>query len=158
MGRTLIVNGQTHAIDADPETPLLYVLRDTLGLTAARYGCGLSECGACSVLVDGKPVRSCVLPVSAVTGRVTTLEGLAEGDALAPIQQAFIDEQAAQCGYCISGMMVVAHALLAATPDPSDAEIATALSDNLCGCGTHRRILRAVRRAARTTQTQTGRS
>ncbi|HVJ54168.1 MAG TPA: (2Fe-2S)-binding protein [Aliidongia sp.] len=145
----LTVNGTTHAIDADPDTPLLYVLRDHLGLNAAKFGCGLGQCGACTVMVDDRAVLSCVVPIALLAGRrVTTLEGLGTLDQPAPIQQAFIEEQAAQCGYCIAGMMMRAQALLQATPQASDADIRHALEPHLCRCGTHMRILKAVHRAA----------
>ena len=145
----LTVNGRDHAVDADPATPLLYVLRDDLALNGAKYGCGLGQCGACTVSVDGQPVLSCVTPVSVLAGRhVTTLEGLGTEQHPGPIQQAFIDEQAAQCGYCIPGMIMRAHALLEANPSPSEAEIRRGMNLNLCRCGTHMRILAAVRRAA----------
>ncbi|MGH2617994.1 MAG: (2Fe-2S)-binding protein [Thermomicrobiales bacterium] len=144
----ITVNGQSHPVQADPETPLLYVLRNELNLNAAKFGCGLSQCGACTVLVDGEPVRSCVLPMSEIgAAEVTTLEGLGTIDAPHPIQQAFLAEQAAQCGYCIPGMMMSAAALLAQNSQPTDADIREALSGNLCRCGTHVRILRAVHRA-----------
>ena len=127
----------------------MYVLRNELRLNAAKFGCGLAQCGACTVHVDGEPVRSCVLPVSEVAGaEVTTLEGLGTAEAPHPIQQAFLEEQAAQCGYCIPGMMMSAAALLAQNSQPNDADIREALSGNLCRCGTHVRILRAVQRAA----------
>jgi len=146
---TLTVNGRSHRLDVEADTPLLYALRDDLALHGPKFGCGLSQCGACTVLVDGKAVRSCVTPVSRVAGRkVTTLEGLGSIDKPHPVQQAFIDEQAAQCGYCINGMVMTAAALLAATPNPSDAQIRQALANNLCRCGTHQRILGAVKRAA----------
>ena len=145
----ITVNGQSHAVQADPETPLLYVLRNELNLNAAKFGCGLAQCGACTVHVDGEPVRSCVLPVSEVAGaEVTTLEGLGTAEASHPIQQAFLEEQAVQCGFCIPGMMMSAAALLAQNSQPNDADIREALSGNLCRCGTHVRILRAVQRAA----------
>ncbi|MGH2557871.1 MAG: (2Fe-2S)-binding protein [Thermomicrobiales bacterium] len=143
------VNGQPHAVAATPETPLLYVLRNDLGLNAAKFGCGLSQCGACTVHVDGEPVRSCVYPVGDAAGKeVTTLEGLGTAENMHPLQQAFLDEQAAQCGYCIPGMMMSAAALLAQNPQPDDAAIVEALSGNLCRCGTHVRIVRAIQRAA----------
>ena len=146
---TLTVNGRSHRLDVEADTPLLYALRDDLALHGPKFGCGLAQCGACTVLVDGQPVRSCVTPVSRVAGRkVTTLEGLGSIDKPHPVQQAFIDEQAAQCGYCINGMVMTAAALLAATPNPSDAQIRQALANNLCRCGTHQRILGAVKRAA----------
>ena len=149
MTYRLIVNDTAHEIDAPGDMPLLYALRNHLDLKATRYGCGLAECGACAVFVGRHVRQSCVLPLAAVDGPITTVEGLAPGDALSPVQQAFIDEQAAQCGYCISGMMIAATALLAATPDPDDAAIAASLTSNLCGCGTHVRIVRAIKRAAR---------
>lgn len=143
------VNGQSHAIDADAATPLLYVLRDHLQLNGAKYGCGLGQCGACTVLVDGEPVFSCITPILLVQERaIRTLEGLGTADRPGAVQQAFIDEQAAQCGYCIPGMIVRAQALLEKNPAATDEEIRAALNGNLCRCGTHMRILRAVRRAA----------
>jgi nicotinate dehydrogenase subunit A len=146
---SLHVNGQRHEIGADPETALLYVLRNDLKLKGTRFGCGLGQCGACTVLVDGRPVQSCDFPLSAAVGKaITTIEGLAAGGALHPLQQAFVDEQAAQCGYCITGIIMSAKALLDANPRPSDADIRTALKGHLCRCGTHQRILRAIRRAA----------
>jgi nicotinate dehydrogenase subunit A len=150
----LNVNGQPHDIDADPRTPLLYVLREDLQLNAAKFGCGLGQCGACTVLVDGEAVFSCVTPILALEGkRIVTLEGLGSLDDPAPIQRAFIAEQAAQCGYCIAGMMMRAEALLQKNPRAGDAEIRAALEPNLCRCGTHMRILRAVHRAAQMMQT-----
>ncbi|MBA1272590.1 (2Fe-2S)-binding protein [Stutzerimonas azotifigens] len=150
MALSLHVNGQAHPVSADPDTPLLYVLRNELGLKGPKFGCGLGECGACTVLVEGSPVRSCVLPVASFAERVvTTLEGLGDADNPHPLQQAFIDEQAAQCAYCIPGMIMSAQALLSRVPEPSEAQIRQALMANLCGCGTHVRILRAVQRAAR---------
>jgi len=145
---TLKVNGQDHRIDADPDTPLLYVLRDDLKLNAAKFGCGLGQCGSCTVIVDGKAVLSCVTPMVLLEGKqVTTLEGLGTVEAPAPIQRAFMEEQAAQCGYCIPGMMMRAQALLQADPQASDAEIRKTLEPHLCRCGTHMRILRAIHRA-----------
>jgi aerobic-type carbon monoxide dehydrogenase small subunit (CoxS/CutS family) len=145
----LKVNGADHDVDADPTTPLLYVLRDDLGLNGAKFGCGLGQCGACTVQVDGRAVFSCLLPVSAAQGRaIRTVEGLGTAAAPGAMQRAFEAEQAAQCGYCIAGMMMRAQALLDAKPRPSDAEIRAHLQPNLCRCGTHMRILRAVRRAA----------
>jgi nicotinate dehydrogenase subunit A len=147
----LTVNGRDHEIDAAPDTPLLYALRDHLALNGAKFGCGLGQCGACTVLIDGAPVLSCVVPVLMLEGRkITTVEGLGTAEALGPMQKAFIDEQAAQCGFCIPGMMMRAQALLQRKPDASDAEIRAYLEPNLCRCGTHMRILKAVRRAADT--------
>ena len=146
---TLKVNGRDHQVDAEPDTPLLYVLRDDLALNAAKFGCGLGQCGACTVMVDGKAVLSCVTPLVLLEGKqVTTLEGLGTTGDPAPIQRAFIDEQAAQCGYCIAGMMMRAQALLMRNASPDDDEIRSELEAHLCRCGTHMRILRAVRRAA----------
>ena len=147
---TLKVNGQDHQIDAEPDTPLLYVLRDDLKLNAAKFGCGLGQCGACTVIVDGKAVLSCVTPLLLLQGKeVTTLEGLGTVSAPAPIQRAFMEEQAAQCGYCIAGMMMRAQALLQRNHRPTDEQIRAELAPHLCRCGTHMRILRAVHRAAR---------
>jgi nicotinate dehydrogenase subunit A len=146
---TLKVNGQDHRIESEPDTPLLYVLREELKLNAAKFGCGLGQCGACTVIVDGKAVLSCVTPVLLLEGRqVTTLEGLGTIEAPSPIQRAFMEEQAAQCGYCIPGIMMQAQALLQRNSRPTEAEIRAALQLNLCRCGTHMRILRAVHRAA----------
>ena len=137
-------------MDVDASTPLLYVLRNDLNLNGPRFGCGLAQCGACTVLVNGIPVRSCITPVSAIAAtEVTTLEGLGERDDPHPVQRAFIAEQAAQCGYCSNGMIMAAASLLERNSDPSDSEIRQALAGNLCRCGTHTRILKAVRRAAR---------
>jgi nicotinate dehydrogenase subunit A len=144
------VNGRTHAIDADPETPLLWVLRDQLDLTGSKYGCGEGQCGACTVLVDGNPRHSCITPVRAVgLKEITTIEGLAPEGGLHPLQQAFLDEGAMQCAYCTSGMIITGTALLKANPTPSDAEILEYLQGNICRCGTYPRIVAAVRRAAR---------
>jgi nicotinate dehydrogenase subunit A len=152
MAVTLIVNGQRRTVKAAPDTPLLYVLRNDLELDAAKFGCGLSQCGACTVVVDGKAIRSCTTPISAVAGkRITTVEGLGTEPKPHPLQKAFIEEQAAQCGYCIAGMIMSAKALLDAHPHPDEAEIRRALAGNLCRCGTHNRIVRAVQRAARGT-------
>jgi nicotinate dehydrogenase subunit A len=149
MSLTINVNGVAHAVAAEAETPLLYVLRNDLGLKGARFGCGLGQCGACTVIVDGRPVQSCDVPVSAVAGKaVVTIEHLARDGRLHPLQEAFIGEQAAQCGYCLSGIIMSAKALLDANPRASDAEIRQALERHLCRCGTHQRILRAIRRAA----------
>jgi nicotinate dehydrogenase subunit A len=147
---TLKVNGHDHRIDAEPDTPLLYVLRDELKLNAAKFGCGLGQCGACTVIVDGKAVLSCVTPLMLLQDKqVTTLEGLGTVSEPAPIQRAFMEEQSAQCGYCIAGMMMRAQALLQRNPKASDDQIRTELAPHLCRCGTHMRILRAVHRAAR---------
>jgi nicotinate dehydrogenase subunit A len=147
---TLNVNGKPHQLDADPATPLLYVLTDHLQLNGAKYGCGLGQCGSCTVLVDGEAVFSCVVPIAVLPGRkITTLEGLGTLDKPGAVQRAFIEEQAAQCGFCIPGMIMRAQALLERNPSPSSAEIRSHMSPNLCRCGTHMRILRAVERAAR---------
>lgn len=146
---TLMVNGKHRTVAVDPDTPLLYALRDELGLTGPKFGCGLSQCGACTVTLNGRAVRSCVTLVSSVGEQaVVTIEGLGDEHHPDKLQAAFIEEQAAQCGYCIPGMIMSAHALLASNPHPSDNEIRTALDGNLCRCGTHLRILRAVKRAA----------
>ena len=146
MAIMLNVNGSEREVAADPETPLLYVLRNDLQLKGARYGCGAGLCGACMVIVDGKAVQSCDVPVSAVAGKpITTIEGIGSPDNPHPLQQAFIREQAAQCGYCITGIIMTAKALLDAKPAPSDAELREALAGNLCRCGTHTRILRAIK-------------
>jgi len=149
----LNVNGKSVKIDADdPDMPLLYALRDNLGLHGPRFGCGLGQCGACTVHIDGKAVRSCQIPLSSIKAqqKVVTLEGLAGGKKLHRVQQAFIDEQAAQCGYCINGMIMESAAFLAKNKKPSEADIKRALANNLCRCGTHARIVRAVKRAAAT--------
>ncbi len=145
------VNGKRHHVSAAPDTPLLYVLRDDLGLNGPKFGCGLGQCGACTVHLAGAAVRACVTPMSAVgTKPVTTIEGLGTPERPHRVQQAFIDEQAAQCGYCINGMVMTTAALLATTPKPTEGQIREALKGNLCRCGTHMRILRAARRAAAT--------
>jgi isoquinoline 1-oxidoreductase alpha subunit len=145
---TLIINGTTHSIDAEDETPLLWVLRDHLALTGTKYGCGMALCGACTVHVDGEAVRSCVLRVGALNGRhVTTIEGLSQ-DRSHAVQRAWIELDVPQCGYCQSGQIMSAAALLAAKPNPSDAEIDDALSGNICRCGTYVRIRKAIHRAA----------
>ncbi|MDB6041527.1 MAG: Aerobic-type carbon monoxide dehydrogenase, small subunit CoxS/CutS-like protein [Gammaproteobacteria bacterium] len=152
----LKVNGRVHSVDAAPDTPLLYVLRDDLQLNAAKYGCGLGQCGACTVIVDGEAVFSCVIPILLLQGKeITTVEGLGSIDQPGPMQRAFIEEQAAQCGYCIPGMMMRAQALLQKNPLVSDEEIRRTLEQNLCRCGTHMRILRAVRRAVQLMQVAT---
>jgi nicotinate dehydrogenase subunit A len=145
----LNVNGHDNQIDADPATPLLYVLRDQLALNGAKLGCGLGQCGACTVLVDAQPVFSCITPVSVLAGRkIRTVEGLGTIDKPGPVQRAFIESQAAQCGYCIPGMMMRAQALLERNASPSKPQIRRYMNANLCRCGTHMRILRAVERAA----------
>jgi isoquinoline 1-oxidoreductase alpha subunit len=145
---TLVVNGRSQAVDVAADTPLLWVLRDTLGYTGTKYGCGVSQCGACTVHVDGVPTRSCVTPVGTVAGKkITTIEGLS-ADRSHPLQQAWIAEQVPQCGYCQSGMLMTASALLAKRPKPTDADIDEALGAHICRCGTYQRIRRAVHRAA----------
>ena len=146
---TLTVNGKSRVVDTDPSTPLLYVLRDDLGLNGPKFGCGLSQCGACTVILDGDTARSCTLPVSAVRNRsITTLEGL--GTVANPhwLQTAFVEEQAAQCGYCMNGMIMTAKVFLDKNPNPTEAQIKQALQNNLCRCGAHLRVVRAVKRAA----------
>ncbi|HEX7022790.1 MAG TPA: (2Fe-2S)-binding protein [Trueperaceae bacterium] len=146
---TLFVNGNSHDVNVEPDTPLLYILRNDVELNGPKFGCGLGQCGACTVIVDGKAIRSCITPVSTVQGKeITTTEGLGSVQAPSPLQQIFIEEQAAQCGYCISGMVASAQALLQRNPHPNDKEIRQALAGNLCRCGTHKRILKAIRRAA----------
>ena len=146
---TLTVNGVTHRIGTDPTTPLLYVLRNELRLNGAKFGCGLGQCGACTVIVDDDPVFSCVVPISVLEGRsITTLEGLGTADQPGIVQKAFIEEQAAQCGYCIPGMIMRSEALLRRNRSPTDQEIRDWMQPNLCRCGTHMRIMKAIRRAA----------
>lgn len=147
---TLNVNGVARTVSVEPGTPLLYVLRNDFGLNAPRFGCGLSQCGTCTVLIDGKATRSCVFPTNTAAGKtVTTLEGLGANGKLHALQRAFIAEQAAQCGYCSNGMIMTAKALLDRTPQPTDAQVRKALGANLCRCGTHNRIVRAVLRASK---------
>lgn len=146
---SLNVNGKARAVDVDAGTPLLYVLRDDIGLNGPRFGCGLSQCGACTVIMNGKAVRSCSIPVSEAANRsVTTLEGLGTVAQPHPLQKAFIEEQAAQCGYCMNGILMTAKVLLDSNPNPSVAEIKQALNGNLCRCGSHLRVIRAIRRVA----------
>ena len=145
---TLTVNGRRHTVDAPPNMPLLWLLRDTLGLTGTKFGCGMAQCGACTVHVDGKPIRSCVTPVRRAAGKeITTIEGLSP-DLGHPLQQAWIAEDVPQCGYCQSGQLMAAAALLAENPRPSDADIDRAMAGNICRCGTYQRIRRAIHRAA----------
>ena len=152
----LTINGKIHQItDLDPSMPLLWVLRDELNIKGPKFGCGIAMCGACTVHINGSPVRSCVYPVSAVQGDVTTIEGLGSPDTLHAVQQAWIEHQVAQCGYCQSGQIMSAAALLKNTPNPNDEEIDTAMSGNLCRCGTYPRIRAAIKAAAQTRDTQT---
>ena len=158
MPVVLNVNGQDYTVDAAHDTPLMMILRNDLALNGPKYGCGLGECGACTVLIDGIPARSCVVPLAGVRGRrITTLEGLGNAGNLHPVQRAFIDAQAAQCGYCLNGMIMTTVALLSDHPDPSDAQIRAALSGNFCRCGAHVEIVKAVRGAARLMATQASR-
>ena len=148
MPFTLNVNGMAHEVDAEPETPLLWVLRDNIGLTGTKFGCGIAQCGVCTVHIDGQPVRACSTTAASAVGReITTIEGLAD-DNSHPVQQAWIEDTVPQCGYCQSGQIMSAAALLSRTPDPSDSEIDTAMAGNLCRCGTYLRIRRAIHRAA----------
>jgi aerobic-type carbon monoxide dehydrogenase small subunit (CoxS/CutS family) len=148
----LHVNGTTHEVDVDPSTPLLYVLRNDLDLHGPRFGCGVGQCSVCTVIIDGAAVRSCLMPIAAVRGNITTLEGLANNGKLHPLQQAWIDEQAAQCGYCQNGQIMTAKALLDKSPNPSDAEIRAAMDGALCRCMTYYRVQAAIRRVARGTK------
>ena len=151
MAINIKVNGAMHSVPAAPDTPLLYVLRNDLGLNGAKFGCGLAQCGACTVLVDGKPVRSCVTPIDTLgQSEITTVEGLGTLERPHPLQAAFMTEQASQCGYCIAGMIMAAKALLDRNPQPSEADVRQGLAGVLCRCGTHNRIVRAVLRAAQT--------
>ena len=145
---TLRVNGSTHTVDIEPSTPLLYILRNDLGLQGPRFGCGLGQCGACTVLIDGAAVRSCITPTSAATGEITTLEGLAVDGNLDPVQQAWIDEQVPQCGFCQNGQILAAKALLSRNPNPTDAEIRQGMANTLCRCMTYYRVQAAIKRAA----------
>ena len=149
MAVNIQVNGAVHSVPAEPDTPLLYVLRNDLGLNGAKFGCGLGQCGTCTVLVDGAPVRSCVMPIGTLgQSEITTLEGIGTVEQPHPLQAAFIEEQAAQCGYCIPGIIMMAKALLDRKQQPSEAEIQLALASNLCRCGTHNRIVRAILKVA----------
>ena len=155
---TLDVNGQGRQVDADPDTPLLYVLRNHLQLNGAKYGCGVGQCGSCTVMVDGRAVFSCITPISVLQNRrIKTVEGLGTAEDPGPMQRAFIEEQAAQCGFCIPGMMMRAQALLEGNASPSRAEIRAHMSTNLCRCGTHMRILRAIEQAANAFKTGSSR-
>ena len=147
---TLSINGESRALDVDPSTPLLWVIRDYAGLTGTKFGCGIAQCGACTVHVDGRPVRSCVMPASAAVGKaITTIEGVNSGrNGLHPVQQAWIDEQVPQCGYCQSGQIMAAAALLESTPAPTDADIDKAMAGIVCRCGTYPRIRKGIKRAA----------
>ena len=149
MAVQLQVNGKSHNVDTEPQTPLLYALRNDCDINSAKYGCGAGQCGACTVIVNGNPIRSCVTPVSAISGNITTLENYQNDPVLKALNQAFITEQAAQCGYCISGMMMSAKHLLDKNINPSDAQIKSALNGNLCRCGTYSRILKAVKLAVK---------
>lgn len=145
----ITVNGRYLSVAADPETPLLYVLRNEAGCKGVRYGCGAGQCGTCMVIIEGKPVQSCDVPVSAVVGKsIQTIEGIGTMDHPHPLQRAFVEEQAAQCGYCVTGIIMSAKALLDVNNNPSDDELKQALAKNLCRCGTHQRIMRAIKRAA----------
>ena len=146
---TLKVNGRTHTVDIDPSTPLLYILRNDLGLQGPRFGCGLGQCGACTVIINGAAVRSCITPTSAVKGEITTLEGLAKDGKLHPLQQAWIDEQVPQCGFCQNGQIMTAKALLDRNPNPTDAQIREGMAGALCRCMTYYRIQAAIKRAAK---------
>ena len=144
----LTVDGQEIEVNADPDMPLLWALRDLAGKTGPKFGCGIAACGACTVVIDGQPVRSCSIPVGDVAGAVTTIEGLASGGRLHPVQQAWLDEQVAQCGYCQAGQIMSAYALLEQIPDPTDEDIDNAMGGNLCRCGTYPRIRAAIKTAA----------
>ena len=144
----LTINGKSHDVDVEPDTPLLWVIRDSIGMTGTKYGCGIAQCGACTVHVDGAAVRSCSVPVGTVKGQVTTIEGLGRPDALHAVQKAWIAHEVAQCGYCQSGQIMAAAAFLSAEPNPSDEQIDQAMSGNLCRCGTYPRIRQAVKAAA----------
>src|SRR5437588_7412618 len=159
MATNLTVNGVSRSVPAEPDAPLLYVLRNDLFLAGAKFGCGLAQCGACTVLVDGKATRSCVTPIGTLgNSEITTIEALGTAEKPHPLQKAFIDEQAAQCGYCINGMIMKAKELLDRNPRPSEAQVREALAGNLCRCGTHNRIVRAVLRAAQANAKANGRT
>jgi len=145
----LTVNGKSHSVDIDPSTPLLYVLSEDLALRGPKFGCGLGQCGCCTVLIKGRPVRSCITPVSSVAGEITTLEGLGTVEKPHAIQKAFVEEQAIQCGFCLSGVLLTAKAALDANPKANDAQLRQALATVLCRCGTHTRMLKAIKRYAR---------
>ena len=153
---TLKVNGRTHTLDVDPSTPLLYILRNDLGLQGPHFGCGLGQCGACAVIINGSAVRSCVLPCSNVKGEITTLEGLAKDGVLHPVQRAWIDEQVPQCGFCQNGQIMTAKALLDKNPNPTDAEIREGMNATLCRCMTYYRVQAAIKRAAAAMSEATG--
>ncbi len=144
----IVVNGETHEVSVDPAMPLLWVLRDELGITGTKFGCGIAMCGACTVHIDGRPMRSCSLPISAVTGEVTTIEGLGDPDAMHAVQEAWVEHQVAQCGFCQSGQVMSAAALLSRNPEPSDDDIDIAMNGNLCRCGAYQRIRAAIHSAA----------
>ena len=145
----LTINGKTHNVDADPNTPLLWVIREQVGLTGTKYGCGVAQCGACTVHIDGTPIRSCAMPASAAAGRkITTIEGLASGNTLTKVQKAWIEHEVPQCGYCQSGMIMAATALLKAKPKPTDADIDAAMT-NICRCGTFQEVRKAIHAAAK---------
>ena len=150
MAITLRINGTSHSVDVEPETPLLWVIRDSIGLTGTKFGCGISQCGACTVHLDGQPVRSCVTPASAAVGKtITTIEGLAKNGKLHAVQQAWVDVGVPQCGYCQSGQLMSAAALLERRKNPTDAEIDSAMAGNICRCGTYQRIREGIRRASK---------
>ncbi|MDJ0909473.1 MAG: (2Fe-2S)-binding protein [Woeseiaceae bacterium] len=144
----IVVNGETHEVSVDPAMPLLWVLRDELGITGTKFGCGIAMCGACTVHIDGRPMRSCSLPVGAVTGEVTTIEGLGTSEAMHAVQKAWVENQVAQCGYCQSGQIMSAASLLSRNPEPTDDDIDIAMSGNVCRCGTYPRIRAAIHSAA----------
>jgi len=151
MAFTITVNGKTHSVDVDDDTPMLWVVRDVLGMTGTKFGCGRALCGACTIHIDGKPVRSCITPISAATGkRITTIEAIGATPAGKKIQRAWIELDVPQCGYCQSGQIMSASALLAANPNPTDSDIDAAMSGNICRCGTYARIREGIKRAART--------